>query len=37
MDQIKSIVTMQRAIKTLNKYFTLKEIATLFTEDGKDT
>ena len=37
MDQMISIVTMQWAIKTLNKYFTLKEIATLFTKDGKDT
>jgi len=37
MDQMISIVTMQWAMKTLNKYFTLKEIATLFTEDGKDT
>ena len=37
MDQMISIVTMQWAIKTLNKYFTLKEIATLFTKNGKDT
>ena len=37
MDQMISIVTMQWAMKTLNKYFTMKEIATLFTEDGQDT
>ena len=33
MDQMVSIATMQWAMKTLNKYFTMKEIATLFTED----
>lgn len=37
IDQLISIVTMQWAMKTLNKYFTMQEIATLFTKDGKDT
>ena len=39
MDQAVSIITMQWAIKTLNKHFTMQEIAMLLADynNGKDT
>ena len=39
MDQAVSIITMQWAIKTLNKYFTMQEIAMLLADynNGTDT